>query len=229
MLPPKCPPGPAHHPSSAFQPHGKGNRDDDHPPSSQLPSNGSNTPSNNDNQPSLWISGPGGFHLMARGALAILALIVLAIIALVVFFSLRTPQPPDGNGTPSPTQTSISDDDTEPTSSDDHPTFSNFVDDNGFVFPNSETEYLTDAEITDLIKKSGSYAPKLLQYAINEIVARHGYDFGDSPYADYYSQYKWYHCVPGSHYDDISLSAVEQANYSRLADYRDDLREGKKS
>lgn len=70
----------------------------------------------------------------------------------------------------------------------------------GFLFPYSSTTRLSTSEIRDLrnvaAANNESYR-NLLRYAMNEIYARHGYQFDSGRRFDtFYSQFEWYRSLP---------------------------------
>lgn len=67
--------------------------------------------------------------------------------------------------------------------------------DNGFVFPQSSSKYITQEDLENL--KSLAYETEytyrdLLNFSINEIYARHGYQFTTEKFDNFYNQYLWY-------------------------------------
>jgi hypothetical protein len=89
----------------------------------------------------------------------------------------------------------------------------------GFVFPNSDTQRIDDAEIPKLSDED-------LRKAINEIWARHGYIFRKKEILDYYRQYEWYkETVPADEWDKNGqnhyLNDVEKDNINRLVKERE--------
>lgn len=70
------------------------------------------------------------------------------------------------------------------------------IDSSGFVFANSDIEYLTENDLVNLeqfASTSGYTYQYLLRHSINEIYARHGYQFIiNGPNDIFYNQYDWY-------------------------------------
>lgn len=66
----------------------------------------------------------------------------------------------------------------------------------GFVFPESSTQYITSDDLDNLamISVESDYTyQELLRFSVNEIYARHGYQFIPGGSFDvFYSQYQWY-------------------------------------
>lgn len=89
----------------------------------------------------------------------------------------------------------------------------------GFVFPDSDTVIITKAEMkTTLTTRS------LCRRAVNEIYARHGYQFSKQENTDYFNQYDWYRNMPKE--TDMSVvasefSSVEKKNVEALQAYED--------
>ena len=67
-----------------------------------------------------------------------------------------------------------------------------FQNSDGMVFPDSSVEYLTDDDLTFLKDYDDESKQIILQMAINELYARHGFLFGKQEVLEYYSQYYWY-------------------------------------
>ena len=89
----------------------------------------------------------------------------------------------------------------------------------GFIFPNSDTQKIDDADIAKLSDED-------LRKAINEIWARHGYIFRKKEILDYYRQFDWYkETVSADEWDkngqDHYLNAVEKDNMARLVKERE--------
>ena len=90
--------------------------------------------------------------------------------------------------------------------------------DSGFVFPNSDTEWIGRGEIESLSDRD-------LTYAINEIYARHGYLFRDRQIREYYEQFRWY-CgeVPSDEFSTECFNQIESDNWNLLVSERDKRR-----
>lgn len=87
----------------------------------------------------------------------------------------------------------------------------------GFVFPDSNVELLTDSRIRETVTNAS-----LCRRAINEIYARHGYAFTKKENTDFFNQYSWYKNMTKE--SDMSkvasrFSAVEKANVENLQAY----------
>jgi len=66
---------------------------------------------------------------------------------------------------------------------------------NGFLFPRSNSNYITQEDLENLKKcaHETEYTYRdLLNFAVNEIYARHGYQFTSEKFDLFYNQYLWY-------------------------------------
>lgn len=89
-----------------------------------------------------------------------------------------------------------------------------FLDD-GFIFPDSDTELIAQEEIENLSDSD-------LTYAINEIYARHGYIFRSDELRQYYEQFSWYMGeIPSSEFSVDCFNQIEQQNWNLLVKERD--------
>ena len=91
------------------------------------------------------------------------------------------------------------------------------VDSNGFIFPDSSTSLITQEQMSAKLKEKSD-----LRLAINEIYARHGYQFSNEQYQNYYQQFDWYNKLSKeSDMDKISasFSDVEKKNVDALQAY----------
>lgn len=89
---------------------------------------------------------------------------------------------------------------------------------NGLIFPQSQTAYLTDSDITELKDRITDHSPydlkTLLSFARNEIYARHGQPFKTPALSKHYSQFKWYssqhlHNVQWSEFNDYETFNIQ--------------------
>lgn len=109
-------------------------------------------------------------------------------------------------------------------SSDDSDSTDETVDDeggkySGFVFPDSDKVLLTDDEISDTVKDADT-----CRRAINEIYARHGYEFTMQENVDFFNKYDWYKDMDKeSDMEKVSagFSKTEKANVDKLLEYED--------
>lgn len=62
----------------------------------------------------------------------------------------------------------------------------------GFVFSDSDSRLLTDADISALMTSDTYTVQELLRFAVNEIYARNGYEFSTKFYREFYRQFDWY-------------------------------------
>lgn len=74
-----------------------------------------------------------------------------------------------------------------------------------YVFPNSDSEYLSDSDLKGLTKEQ-------LGIARNEIFARYGYVFTTAEYVDYFNKKSWYKPNSGFDGDIEKLNKYEKAN-----------------
>ena len=91
------------------------------------------------------------------------------------------------------------------------------VDSNGFIFPDSSTTLITLEQMDAKLKDKPD-----LRLAINEIYARHGYQFSSEQYQNYYQQFDWYNKLSKeSDMDKVSasFSDVEKKNVDALQAY----------
>ena len=91
--------------------------------------------------------------------------------------------------------------------------------DNSYIFPNSRTKYLTEA---DILKVNRS----LWALGRNEIYARHGYVFSNKTYANYFAKKAWY--KPGG-FSRGQLNAIEWANMDLIKEMEARYPNGKPS
>lgn len=83
-----------------------------------------------------------------------------------------------------------------------------------FIFPYSSDEYLNESDVS-------AYSKEDIQWAINEIYARHGYIFDMEPYQSYFSNCLWY--TPKytrDQFDSSWLNTYESDNIKFLSKYR---------
>lgn len=81
-----------------------------------------------------------------------------------------------------------------------------------YILPGSDTHYLTQEEIN-------SVPSNLLEYACNEIYARHGRRFIDSAFQNYFDSKSWYHgTIQPDQFDVGVFNAYETENIMRLVE-----------
>lgn len=94
------------------------------------------------------------------------------------------------------------------------------INESGFVFPNSSTSYLSADDIQVLEDKSynsGYIYQELLRLAINEIYARHGYQFiKGEQYDVFYRQFDWYNNIKKSSVSWSQFNEIEKSNLTLL-------------
>ena len=88
--------------------------------------------------------------------------------------------------------------------------------DTEYIFPNSNTERLTDEDVSDLTADE-------LAFARNEIIARHGRIFTDERYKSYFENKSWYKgTVQPEEFDanyENELNDIEKANVELIKKY----------
>lgn len=88
--------------------------------------------------------------------------------------------------------------------------------DSEYIFPNSDTEYLTDEDVSALTADE-------LALARNEIIARHGRIFTDERYKSYFESKSWYEgTVQPEEFDanyENELNDIEKANIELIKKY----------
>lgn len=86
-------------------------------------------------------------------------------------------------------------------------------DENGFVFADSNSRYLTEAEVYALQNMEEYDFQTMLGFARNELYARHGFAFNDNgEYYPFYMQYDWYKNVEHHVVKDSEFNEYEKAN-----------------
>lgn len=92
------------------------------------------------------------------------------------------------------------------------------ADANGFLFPESNTRAITDEELAAKLNNNDA-----CRHAINEIYARHGYQFSNPEILAYFNQFDWYKNVAKvtdmSKVDD-KFSDIEKANVEKIQKYK---------
>ena len=86
----------------------------------------------------------------------------------------------------------------------------------GEVFPQTRTQYLTAADVA-------SWSAAEAQFAINEMFARHGAEFGQPQIRKWFSQFEWYRPRAGIEFDTIEaeMTPLERDNIRFLGAVRD--------
>lgn len=90
------------------------------------------------------------------------------------------------------------------------------VSEDEYIFPHSDTEYLTDADLENLTAEE-------LALARNEIIARHGRIFTTDTYKEYFESKSWYEGTTDpetfdANYDN-ELNEIEKANVALIQTY----------
>ncbi len=87
-----------------------------------------------------------------------------------------------------------------------------------YVFPNSNTSYLTKQDLEGLSAES-------LRRARNEIYARHGYRFNDPELQEYFASTNWYvGTIEPSAFSDSVLNEYEIANRDLIVQYEAEMK-----
>lgn len=84
-----------------------------------------------------------------------------------------------------------------------------------YIFPQSNTRKLTTTDLKQV-------DPTLWALGRNEILARHGYEFTESTYANYFSQRTWY---KAGGYASTDLSSIEQENMAFIQKYEEQFKD----
>ena len=85
--------------------------------------------------------------------------------------------------------------------------------DQTFIFPDSDTAYITDHELSGLSQDE-------LRYAVNEIYARHHRRFKDSQLQAYFDSKSWYTgTVEPDDFDENTLNVYEKENVKVIRAY----------
>ena len=90
----------------------------------------------------------------------------------------------------------------------------------GFVFPDSDKVLLTDDRIKETVTDADT-----CRRAINEIYARHGYEFTMQENIDFFNQYDWYKNMDKeSDMEKVSaqFSKTEKSNVDKLLEFEDE-------
>lgn len=85
--------------------------------------------------------------------------------------------------------------------------------DEDYILPTSDSEYLTRSDVEDLSQTEN-------RLAINEIYARHGYTYQTEDLKEYFEDKSWYHSNPDvnqSTWNDSMLNNYERENINLLA------------
>ncbi|MDO4978075.1 MAG: YARHG domain-containing protein [Eubacteriales bacterium] len=101
------------------------------------------------------------------------------------------------------------------TTESDDPASRSTSEEEGIIFSDSSSRYLTESEISSLSDEE-------IRSATNEIFARAGYIFKDTGIGDFYKKYSWYHpTTPADQFDMDQLNEYEVANVVLLQKVRD--------
>ncbi|MGI6162017.1 MAG: YARHG domain-containing protein [Christensenellales bacterium] len=83
----------------------------------------------------------------------------------------------------------------------------------GMLLPNSDTILLMAEDVESAA--SGYDKDEFLKFAVYEIFARHGHDFGGR-ITEFYNKYSWYRALPKTTISETDLSETERANLQLL-------------
>lgn len=87
------------------------------------------------------------------------------------------------------------------------------ADDDGQILPNSSETALTEEDVEDLSQDD-------LQTAINEIYARHGYEFSDETILAHFQEYDWYEPTKGAgEFSESVFSQLEKDNIALMREH----------
>lgn len=92
------------------------------------------------------------------------------------------------------------------------------ADANGFIFPESSTKAITNEQMAAKLINNDA-----CRHAINEIYARHGYQFTNQEILAYFNQFDWYKNTakePNMDIVDDMFSSVEKANVEKIQKYK---------
>lgn len=137
-------------------------------------------------------------------------IIVLVVIGIAVIFNSHNKKTEidDGNGNSEKQEVSE-----EKEKNDD-------VNEDEFIFPHSDTEYLTDADVEPLTEEE-------LGYARNEIMARRGRIYKGGQYEVYFSDKSWYKgTIEAETFDanyENELNEIEKANVELIKKYEKEI------
>ena len=85
--------------------------------------------------------------------------------------------------------------------------------DDGYIFPDADTEYISTSDVKKLSDSE-------LQYAVNEIYARHGRKFLDEGLQEYFDGKSWYNgTIEPDDFKEDMLSEIERTNEDTIVNY----------
>ncbi len=94
----------------------------------------------------------------------------------------------------------------------------NYIYNTQYIIPDSDSRQLTEEELW-------AYSRETLRYIRNELLARHGYNFGDNKFGRYFKTKSWYSA--GNDNDNLALSGLEWQNVNlvrKVEGYMDQLK-----
>ncbi len=84
---------------------------------------------------------------------------------------------------------------------------------NDYIIPDSDSRRLTNSDVSGLSQRE-------IQYAINEIYARHGAEFTDPDVQAYFNSKDWYYAYQSKDAAQDDFSQIELDNVDLLSEYR---------
>lgn len=137
-----------------------------------------------------------------KQVIAVLAAAIAVVAVILIAMLVTSRDTTDDNTTEAQTTTEASDSDTK--------SASEIMDaDDGYVFPDADTEYISKSDIKKLSDSE-------LQYAVNEIYARHGLKFTKKVNKERFEKKAWYNGTVDDQ-DSISLNKYEKKNVDTMA------------
>ena len=83
----------------------------------------------------------------------------------------------------------------------------------GMIMPDSSSRLLSESELE-------GRSAREIRLMVNEIYARNGYTFNNQEYAEYFSQFSWYHpTVPAGEFSEDMLNDIERQNINMISSY----------
>ena len=83
----------------------------------------------------------------------------------------------------------------------------------GMIMPDSSSRLLSESELE-------GRSAREIRLMVNEIYARNGYTFNNQEYAEYFSQFSWYHpSVPAGQFSEDMLNDIERQNINMISNY----------
>lgn len=178
---------------------------------------------------------PRPVSMIVLHVISIIVILVIAVLSFSLFSIVNTGKDTNASGQ------KVTDNDSEIIKYSEDKTISGYVEEDndsqnfseesssfyetGVVFPESSSRYLSYEEIETL--EDGYIYPvdRMLEYAINEIYAREGYDFQEAEWKEYYSKFSWYHNLGYSGEETVSrFNKYEKENVDKLSNKRNEVK-----